>query len=168
MSGATALPANAGTAGTATSRPLSVVRGLFVSALGRDTPGTDGPRLVAVLDALLEWSAARPGQLAFRDDGGAGDTLSFEHVGSKVRVWTVRRVRGDAPMLEIYPPTGRSLSAEDRARVIATLNAHSRQVLGADDRLRIGFGALKNAAARAAVLALLGELIAAGPGAADR
>jgi hypothetical protein len=40
-----------------------------------------------------------------------------------------------------------------------TLNAHSRAVLVEGDRLRIGFGALKNAAAQAAVLALMEELL---------
>ena len=41
-----------------------------------------------------------------------------------------------------------------------TLNAHSRAVLVEGDRLRIGFGALKNAAAQAAVLALMEQLLA--------
>ena len=67
--------------------------------------------------------------------------------------------RGDAPKLEIYPPTGRSLSAEDRARVIEILNSHSRQALGEKDRLRIGFGALKNGAALEAVTSVLGEVL---------
>jgi hypothetical protein len=40
-----------------------------------------------------------------------------------------------------------------------TLNANSRQVLVEGDRLRIGFGALKNPAAREAVLALMERLL---------
>jgi hypothetical protein len=41
-----------------------------------------------------------------------------------------------------------------------TLNAHSREVLVEGDRLRIGFGALKNATGRASVLALMDRLLA--------
>src|SRR3712207_2115017 len=48
------------------SRTLAVARQEFVAAIKRDTPGPDGPRLVAVLDALIAWSVARPALLAFR------------------------------------------------------------------------------------------------------
>ena len=47
----------------------------------------------------------------------------------------------------------------DRETVLQTLNAHSREVLVEGDRLRIGFGALKNAAAQTAVLALMEQLL---------
>jgi hypothetical protein len=39
------------------------------------------------------------------------------------------------------------------------LNAHTRDVLEEKDRLRIGFGALKNSAALVALTGLLGELL---------
>lgn len=142
------------------TRTLSVARETFVAAIKRDTPGTELPRLVAVLDALIQWSVARPELLAFRTDDGASPTVSFERVGSKVVFWSARVTRGEGPKLEIYPPTGRSLSVEDRMKVMDTLNIHSRDVLVEGDRLRIGFGALKNVAARTAVLALLDELLA--------
>jgi hypothetical protein len=71
----------------------------------------------------------------------------------------VQLVRADSPKLEIHLAAGRPLSAEDRARTLKTLNAHSREALEDGDRLRIRFGALKNAAALAAVLALLDQLI---------
>src|SRR5205814_1395686 len=67
--------------------------------------------------------------------------------------------RGDAPKLEIYPPTGRSLSVESRAKVMDLINAHTRDSLEEKDRLRIGFGALKNNAALTAVTGMLAELI---------
>ena len=57
----------------------------------------------------------------------------------------------DAPKLEIYPPTGRSLTTESRAKVMELINAHTRDSLEEKDRLRIGFGALKNSAALTAV-----------------
>jgi hypothetical protein len=143
------------------TRTLSVAREAFVAAIKRDTPGTELPRLVAVLDALIQWSVARPELLVFRTDDGASPTVSFERVGSKVVFWSARVTRGEGPKLEIYPPTGRGLTAEDRTRVMELLNVHSRDVLVEGDRLRIGFGALKNVAARTAVLALLDELLAA-------
>ena len=45
--------------------------------------------------------------------------------------------------------------------VIDTLNAHTREELEYGDRLRISFGALKNATARAAILELMDRLLAA-------
>jgi hypothetical protein len=71
----------------------------------------------------------------------------------------VQTARGAAPRLEIHVPSGHALSGEDRASVLETLNAHSREVLVEGDRLRIGFGALKNAAAQSAVLALMERLL---------
>jgi hypothetical protein len=143
------------------SRTLPEARQEFVAAIKRDTPGPDLPRLVAVLDALIAWSVARPALLAFRTDEGRGDVISFERAGSKAVFWSAQVTRGAGPRLEIHPPTGRPLSAEDRATVMETLNAHSREVLVEGDRLRIGFGALKNVAARTAVLALMKQLLAA-------
>ncbi len=147
-------------------RTLPRAREAFVAAVRRDTPGTDLPRYVAVLDALLAWTAARPSELAFRADTGPDDGISFGRVAAKGVLWSVRPVRGDAPTLEIAPPAGAALTAGGRAQAMATLNANSRAVLADGDRLRIGFGALKNAAALAAVLALLDDLLAAGGAAA--
>jgi hypothetical protein len=142
------------------SRTLPSARDAFVAAMKRESTGIELPRLVAVLDALIKWSVARPQQLAFRDGSGPG-VLAFQCVDSMEVCWSARVMRGDAPKLELYPSSGRSLSVETRAKVVETLNAHTRQVLTENDRLRIGFGALKNASALAAVTALLGELLTA-------
>jgi hypothetical protein len=141
------------------SRTLPAAREAFVATMKRETKGAELSRLVGVLDALIKWSVARPQMLSFQDDSSAG-VLAFECVESKEVCWSVRVTRGDAPKLEIYPPTGRSLSPETRAKVIETLNTYARQELTADDRLRIGFGALKNPSALTAVTSLLGELLA--------
>jgi hypothetical protein len=141
------------------SRTLPAAREAFVATMKRETKGPELSRLVGVLDALIKWSVARPQTLSFQDDSSDG-VLAFECVESKKVCWSARVTRGDAPKLEIYPPTGRSLSPETRAKVIETLNTYARQQLAADDRLRIGFGALKNVSALAAVTALLGELLA--------
>jgi hypothetical protein len=142
------------------SRTLADARQQFVAAIQRDTPGPDLPRLVKVLDALIAWSVARPDQLAFRADEGRSEVISFSLTGTKVVFWSAQVTRGAGPKLEIYPPTGRALSAEERTTVLETLNAHSREALVEGDRLRIGFGALKNDAARTAVLALMTQLLA--------
>lgn len=142
------------------SRTLPLARQAFVAVMQRDKPGTDLPRFTAVLDALIAWSVARPGLLAFRAGEGRKDVVSFERAGSKVVFWSAQVTRGTGPRLEIHAPTG-ALHAEDRATVMQTLNAHSREVLVDGDRLRIGFGALKNPAALAAVLALMEQLLAA-------
>lgn len=142
-------------------RTLADARTSFVAALARDTPGTDLPRLVKVLDALIAWSTARSEQITFKADQGRGDAISFERAGSRVVFWSAQVTQGAGPRLEIYPPAGRALGADDRALVLETLNAHARPALEDSARLRIGFGALKNDAARGAVLALLKQLLAA-------
>ena len=142
-------------------RSLPVARESFIAAIQRDTPGTDLPRLVAVLDALLAWSAARPDAVAFRATEPARGGIDFERVRDNRVCWSARISRGHAPILEIASPADQSLTAESRAHAIATLNAHTRELRVAGDRLRIGFGALKNSDALAAVLALLDDLLAA-------
>ena len=141
------------------SRTLPAARDAFVAAMKRETSGTELTRLVAVLDALIDWSTKRPQTLSFHNDDASSGVLAFECVGTKAVCWSARVTRGDAPKLEIYPPTGRSLSAEDRTRVLEILNSYSRQALSDTDRLRIGFGALKNGAAFEAVTSVLGEVL---------
>ena len=141
------------------SRTLPVAHQAFVAAIQRDKPGTDLPRFVAVLDALIAWSVAHPTLVTFRPDEGRKDVISFARAESKAVFWSAQVTRGTGPRLEIHAPTGRPLQAEERATVMQTLNAHSREVLVEGDRLRIGFSALKNPAALAAVLALIEQLL---------
>jgi hypothetical protein len=149
----------------AAPRTLPLARAAFLDAVRRDTPGTDLARYTAVLDALLDWSAARPDQLRFRADPGPASVIRFDCAATARVLWTVRAVRGAAPALDLAAPTGSegdTPTAAGRARAAAataTLNAHARAVLADGDRLRISFGALKNAAALAAVLALLDDLL---------
>jgi hypothetical protein len=142
------------------TRTLADARAAFVAAIKQDTPGPDLTRLVAVLDALIAWSAARPELLSFRPPSGRAATVGFERVGAKTPFWSAQVTRGVGAKLEIHGKVGEALSGAERAAVIETLNAHSRDVLVDGDRLRIGFGALKNAAAQAAVLALMERLLA--------
>lgn len=141
------------------SSSLPAARAAFVAAIEKDTPGSDLPRFVAVLDALIAWSVARPELLTFRADGARSAVIGFSRTGSKSPFWSAQVTRGSGPKLEISSTNGTSLSDAERATVLETLNAHTRVVLEDGDRLRIGFGALKNAAAQAAVLALLERLL---------
>jgi hypothetical protein len=140
-------------------KELSDARQAFLAAMRRDVTGTDVARYAAVLDALLDWSNARGALLRLRPATARADALRFERAETKEVFWSAQLVRAASPKLEIHLAAGRPLSAEDRARTLEILNAHSRDVLEEGDRLRIGFGALKNAAALAAVLALLDQLL---------
>ena len=146
------------------SRTLPVARQAFVAAVTQDTPGTDLPRLVAVLDALIAWSVARPEVLEFRADARGKGVVGFSRAGSRAAFWSAQVTRGVGPRLEIHLPSSDALDDAQRAEVMQTLNAHSRAALVEGDRLRIGFGALKNAAAQAAVLALMEQLLAGDAG----
>jgi hypothetical protein len=139
---------------------LSSTREALVAAIARDTPGVDQRRLIKVLDALIAWSVARAARLVFRTDAKRSDVLAFELEGTRTVFWSAQVTRGAGPALELYPSAGASLGDDVRAMVRQTLNAYSRQELGDGDRLRIGFGALKNDTARAAVLDLMSRLLA--------
>lgn len=141
------------------SRTLADARKEFIAAIGRDSAPAEATRLVAVLDALIDRSVAKPELLAFRTSDTASDTVSFERVGTKVTFWSARMTRGAGAKLELYPPTGRSLTEAERANVMQLLNEHSRELLEDGDRLRISFGALKNASARTAVLDMMDQLL---------
>ena len=142
---------------------LDATRTAFIAAVRQETPGTDLARYVAVLDALLAWTTARGDRLTFSAAPRRPGVIRFERAKSKETFWSVQPVRAAAPMLEIHLASSRPSSAADKAEAMRTLNAHSRAVLAEGDRLRIGFGALKNAAALAAVLELLDRLLADAP-----
>lgn len=143
------------------SLTLPVARSEFISAMSRDTVVPERPRLLAVLDALIAWSVARPTMLKFHADEGHPGVVSFERVGSKAIFWSASARRGDCPKLELLPRASRALTPEERANATIALNAHSREELAVGDPLRIGFGALKNEAGRTAVLALMEQLLSA-------
>lgn len=153
-------PTSLATAGQMTD-DLTDFRQCFARTIGRDTSPTELQRHVAVLEDLLGWCTARGRPLVARAAGTKGDALQVEHVDGRFVLCAIRVSRSAGGTLEIRPPTGRDLSESDRERVLATLNRFSRgEPLEPGDRLRIGFGALKNGAARTAVLELLDDLLA--------
>lgn len=138
---------------------IAGLRAGFLAAVARDTPGSDLVRYTAVLDELLAWVAARPDRVVASAATGSSGAIAFAPAaGTSGPRWSVRPVRGEGPVVEVLPASGADQD-EVSDRVRALFNAHSRAVLGPDARPRIGFGALKNADARAALLGLLDELL---------
>ena len=146
---------------------LDEIRTTFIEAMRKETPGTDLPRYVAVLDALLAWAGERSSRLALRPAARRADLIRFDRAGTKASFCSIQAPRAGAPTVEIHLAPSRPSSAEHREEVLRTLNAHSRIALVEGDRLRIGFGALKNAAALAAVLAVMDRLLASATTADD-
>lgn len=138
---------------------LDACRTAFIAGVRRETPGSDLPRYVAVLDALLAWAATHADRVVLSPSARQPRRIRFEHVGTRSPIWSVHAKRTGSPMLEIHIGSSPTPGAERRAEVMRTLNAHTRATLVDGDRLLIGFGALKNATALAAVLALIGRLL---------
>jgi hypothetical protein len=138
---------------------LALAREAFIRQMNRDTAQIERPRMVAVLDAMIAWSVARPALVRFRADDNTKGIVRFESVSSHAVIWSATPRPHDAPVLELLPGASRVLTSEERASAIATLGAHTRQTLDPAGRLHIGFSALKNEAAKAAVLELAGDLL---------
>ncbi|HSA56404.1 MAG TPA: hypothetical protein VLE53_11925 [Gemmatimonadaceae bacterium] len=142
------------------SATLPLARAAFLSAVSRDTIQTERTRLLAVLDAMIAWSDAHPGLVRFRADPNEKGVVRFECADSKAIFWAATPRRHDAPVLELLPGASRFLTDEERASAMSTLNAHTREDLDPAGRLHISFGALKNAAAQAAIFELMDGLLA--------
>lgn len=141
------------------TRTLPVARDAFITAMNRDTAGSDRPRYTAVLDALIEWSLARPEQLQFRSDESASGVVSFQRVGSNAVFWAARPMRGSGPKIEFLPRAAAQLSDEQRHAARECLSGCTRENLDDSERLAITFGALKNLTARETVFSLMDDLL---------
>ena len=84
------------------SRTLPDAHDAFVAAIKRDIPGPDQKRHVAVLDALIAWSVARPDALSLREDGRS-DVIGFQCAGSKTVFWSAQVTRGAGPEARDLP-----------------------------------------------------------------
>jgi hypothetical protein len=124
----------------------------------RDNVVGERPRLLAVLDAVIAWSATHSELVRFRPDDNTKGVIRFEEVATNTVFWTATPRRQNSPILQILPGSSRLLSEEERAAAVTRLNSFTREENPAD-RMHIGFGALKNPAGRAAVLELMDELL---------
>ena len=110
------------------SRTLPAAREVFVAAMKRETTRAELSRLVAVLDALHQ-NERRPSAEAHLPGRLISGILAFQCVGSKEDSSVSSHRPRQSPKIKIYPPNGRSLRAETRAKVVETLNAHARLAL---------------------------------------
>lgn len=141
---------------------LTAARQEFIAALKRDTTPTECPRFLAVLDAFIEWSLARPTLVKFNPEESHDGTVTFSRVSAKakpVALWAASLRGRDMPRMELLPRAARFLPQDERAAVTATLNTYSRDEVAPGDPLRITFGALKNRTARAAMLECMDRLL---------
>ncbi|HEU4988786.1 MAG TPA: hypothetical protein VFT41_03305 [Gemmatimonadaceae bacterium] len=141
---------------------LTAARQQFIAAINRDTTPTECPRFLAVLDAFIEWSLARPTLVKFNAEESHDGIVTFSRVSTKARpvaLWAATPRGREMPRMELLPRAARLLPEEERAAVTTTLNAYSRDELAPGDPLRITFGALKNRTARAAMFDCMDRLL---------
>jgi hypothetical protein len=137
---------------------LSSAREEFIKHMYRDNLAAERPRLIAVLDAVIAWSAAHSDVVRFRPDDNTKGVIRFEDVATSNVFWVVTPRRQNVPLLQLLPGSSRLLTDDERSEIVTRLNAHTREENPAG-RMHIGFGALKNPAGRAAVLELMDELL---------
>ena len=137
---------------------LSAAREEFMRHMYRDNVQAERPRMLAVLDAVIAWSAAHPGLVRFRPDDNTKGVIRFEDVATNTVFWAATPRRQNVPILQLLPGGARLLTEEERSDAVSRLNSYTREENPAG-RLHIGFGALKNPAGRQAVLDLMDELL---------
>jgi hypothetical protein len=137
---------------------LSSAREEFIRHMYRDNVVAERPRLLAVLDAVIAWSAAHSELVRFRPDDNTKGVIRFEEVATNTVFWTATPRRSNSPLLQLLPGGARLLTDEERAEAVSRLNSFTREENPAE-RMHIGFGALKNLEGRAAVFQLMEELL---------
>lgn len=137
---------------------LASARAEFIRHMNRDNGPAERPRLLAVLDAMITWSEAHPAHVLFRSDDNTKGVIRFEEVVTGSVFWVATPRRENVPLLQLLPGSSRLLTEEERADAVTRLNAVTREENPAG-RMQLGFGALKNPAARAAVIQLMDELL---------
>ena len=113
--------------------------------------------LLLILDAMITWSQAHASLVRFRADGDPKGAIRFEEVATGGVFWAATPRRENVPLLQLLPGSNHLLSDADRSDAVSRLNAVTREGNPAG-RLQLGFGALKNPSARAAVMQLMDEL----------
>ena len=137
---------------------LATARDAFIREMYRDNTVAERPRLLAVLDAVIAWSNANAGRVRFRPDENTKGVIRFEDISNNAVLFMVSPRRENVPLLQLLPGAARLLTEDERSDIVARLNSHTRE-LNPLSRMHIGFGALKNATGRAAVFALMDEVL---------
>lgn len=137
---------------------FATARQEFIRHMYRDNTAAERPRLVAVLDAVIAWSNSHSEQVRFRPDDNRKGVIRFESIATNTVLLMISPRRENSPLLQVLPGSSRLLTEDERTEVVMRLNAHTREE-NPFGRMHIGFGALKNPAGRAAVFALLDEVL---------
>jgi hypothetical protein len=137
---------------------LATARQEFIEHMYRSNTVSERPRLLAVLDAMIAWSAARPELVRFLPDDNTKGAIRFEEATTHTVFWMATPRRDNTPLLQLLPGSSRRLSDDERSEAIARLNARTREENTAD-RMHIGFGALKSLEGRTVVFELMDELL---------
>jgi hypothetical protein len=137
---------------------LASAREEFIRHMYRDNTAAERPRLLAVLDAVIAWSAAHAGHVRFRPDENTKGVIRFENAATSTVLLMISPRRENVPLLQLLPGSSRLLTDEERSEIVARLNSHTREE-NPFGRMHIGFGALKNPSGRAAVFALMDEVL---------
>ena len=137
---------------------LSSAREEFIRHMYRDNVVAERPRLLAVLDAVIAWSATHSQEVRFRPDENTKGVIRFEEVGTNTVFWAATPRRQNSPLLQLLPGGGRMITDAVKSDAVTRLNAFTREENPAE-RMHIGFGALKNLEGRAAVFQLMDELL---------
>jgi hypothetical protein len=137
---------------------LATAREAFIREMYRDNTVAERPRLLAVLDAVIAWSNANAARVRFRPDENTKGVIRFEDISSNAVLIMVSPRRENVPVLQLLPGAGRLLTDEEKSDIVNRLNSYTRE-LNPLGRMHIGFGALKNPEGRAAVFALMDELL---------
>jgi hypothetical protein len=95
---------------------LSTAREEFIRHMYRDNVVADRPRLLAVLDAVLAWSATHPDLVRFRPDDNTKGVIRFEDVGTGTVFWAATPRRQNSPLLQLLPGSARLLTDEEAVR----------------------------------------------------
>ena len=93
---------------------LSTAREEFIRHMYRDNVVGERPRLLAVLDAVIAWSAAHSELVRFRPDDNTKGVIRFEDVATSTVFWTATPRRQNVPLLQLLPGASRLLTDEER------------------------------------------------------
>ena len=137
---------------------LASAREAFIRQMYRDNAAAERPRMLAVLDSVIAWSNAKAGKVRFLPDENTKGCIKFEDATSNAVLLMVSPRRENAPLLQLLPGSARLLTEDERTEVVTRLDALTRES-NPFGRMHINFGALKNDTGRAAVFALLDELL---------
>src|SRR5688572_22117002 len=102
---------------------LSNAREEFMRHVHRDNVLAERPRLLAVLDAVIAWSAQHAEYIRFRPDENGKGAIRFEDIATGNVFWVATPRRHNVPLLQLLPGSARVLTEEERSDAVTRLNS---------------------------------------------